>query len=424
MEDAKRGRHAFRMTEKAETEPLAKPARSATARHRSRQWRTVNRPILATVVFTFAAYMMVGLPLAVLPPFVRGPLGFSSVLAGLAVSTQYLATFITRAPVGRLTDSVGPKHIVMFGLAACAGSGVLTALGGLFQSHHVLSLVLLLGRLCLGTGESAVSTGGIAWAIGKVGATHSAKVISWNGIATYGGISLGAPLGVLIQSVTGFSTIGVAVVVVGLAALPFAAAGPITRLVTGPRMSFGSVFGRILPYGAALALSSIGFGAIASFITLFYASRHWGHAALALSAFGGCFILARLIFVGSIARQGGNRVALASFLVECCGLALLWRAGDPVSALIGAGLAGFGFALVFPALGVEVLARVPSTSRGAAIGAFSVFPDVALCVTGPLAGFIVGSFGYATIFLVAALAAGIAAVILVMMGALRRPASR
>jgi MFS family permease len=413
------------MTEKAETEPLAKPARSATARHRSRQWRTVNRPILATVVFTFAAYMMVGLPLAVLPPFVRDPLGFSSVLAGLAVSTQYLATFITRAPVGRLTDSVGPKHIVMFGLGTCAGSGVLTVLGGLFQSHHVLSLVLLLlGRLCLGTGESAVSTGGIAWAIGKVGATHSAKVISWNGIATYGGISLGAPLGVLIQSVTGFSTIGVAVVVVGLAALPFAAAGPITRLVTGPRMSFGSVFGRILPYGAALALSSIGFGAIASFITLFYASRHWGHAALALSAFGGCFILARLIFVGSIARQGGNRVALASFLVECCGLALLWRAGDPVSALIGAGLAGFGFALVFPALGVAVLARVPSTSRGAAIGAFSVFLDVALCVTGPLAGFIVGSFGYATIFLVAAMAAAIAAVILVMMGALRRPASR
>lgn len=231
--------------------------------------------ILATVVFTFIAYLVVGMPLAALPPFVHGVLHYSSVLAGLSVSVQYLATFITRAPVGRMTDTVGPKQMVILGLACCAASGVLTTLGGLASAHPPLSLtLLLLGRLCLGAGESGVSTGAIGWAIGRTAPAHTARIISWNGVGTYAGIAFGAPLGIVIQSVAGFWLIGIVMVAVALAALPFAAAGPVTRLVRGPQMPFSSVFGRVLPHGVALALGSLGFGTIASFVTLFYATRH------------------------------------------------------------------------------------------------------------------------------------------------------
>jgi MFS family permease len=399
------------MTEDAETAGTMPASRAA------RQWQTVDRPILASVAFNFAAYLTIGLPLAVLPPFVHGPLGFSSVLAGFAVSAQYLATFLTRAPVGRMADMAGPKRMVILGLVGCLACGAFTALGGLCSSHHILSLALLLtGRLCLGAGESGVATGCLSWAIGRVGAAHSNKVISWNGIATYGGISLGAPLGVMVESLGGFWAIGLAMMAVPVIALPFAARGPVTRLVKGPQLSLGSVFGRILPHGAALSLSSIGFGVIAAFITLDYASRRWSHAALALTAFGIGFVLSRLLFISAIARQGGNRIAFYSFLAEALGLALLWGAGDPLTAMLGAGLAGFGFSLVFPALGVEVLARVPPANRGAALGAFTVFLDIALGVTGPIAGFLVGPFGYASIFFVGAIGSLSAAAIMIGLG--------
>jgi MFS family permease len=379
--------------------------------------------ILATVVFTFVAYLVVGLPLAVLPPFVHGVLHFSSVLAGLSVSVQYLATFMTRAPVGRMTDTVGPKQMVIFGLICCAISGVFTTLGGRAASHPAESLTLLfVGRLFLGAGESGVGTGAIGWAIGKVGPTHSARIISWNGVATFAGIALGAPLGVTVESLGGFSLIGIMMVVGGLLVLPFAAAGPVTHLARGPQIPMGRVFGRVLPHGAALALGSLGFGTIASFVTLFFASRHWAHAAWALSAFGGFFILSRLLFVSSIARQGGLRVACVSFVGEAGGLLVLGLSSAPVFAVIGAALTGFGFALVFPALGVEAFQRVPATSRGAALGVFSVFLDVALGVTGPLAGLLVGVYGYASIFLIAAVAALVGCGITVALGArLRRP---
>jgi MFS family permease len=385
--------------------------------------RAVSAQIIATVVFNFVNYLVIGMPLAVLPPFVHGALHYSSAMAGLSVSVQYLATFATRPLVGRMTDTVGSKQMVILGIGSCAVSGGFTMLGGLFAGNPPISLTLLLvGRLFLGAGESGVSTGAIGWAIGRVGPAHSAKIISWNGVATFGGIAIGAPLGVTIESVSAFWLIGGAMMAVALAVLPFAASGPVTPLIRGVQIPMGRVFGRVLPHGVALALGSLGFGTIASFITLFFANRHWAHAAIALSAFGGFFIVSRLLFVGSIARQGGLRIACVSFAVEACGLLLLGLAPSPGLAIMGAALTGFGFALVFPALGVEAFQRVPSGSRGAAVGVFSVFLDVALGVTGPLAGLLVGVWGYASIFLIAAAAAVIGGGITIALGArLARP---
>jgi predicted MFS family arabinose efflux permease len=56
-------------------------------------------------------------------------------------------------------------------------------------------------------------------------------------------------------------------------------------------------------------------------------------------------------------------------------------------------------ALVFPALGVEALKRVPPANRGSAMGAFVAFLDIAYGLSGPVAGVIPGLFGYAAVYL-------------------------
>jgi MFS family permease len=125
---------------------------------------------------------------------------------------------------------------------------------------------------------------------------------------------------------------------------------------------------------------------------------------LCLSLFGACFIGARLLFGNLINRIGGFRVAIACLSVETLGLLLLWLAPNPNLALAGAALTGFGFSLVFPALGVEAVNLVPPASRGAAVGAYSLFIDLSLGITGPVAGAVAAGFGFASIFLFAALA--------------------
>jgi len=365
--------------------------------------------IIPVVFFTFLCYLTIGIPLAVLPGYVHDDLGFSAVIAGLAISVQYFATLASRPLAGRSADTLGPKKTVSIGLIGCGVSGVLLLLAVLLGRWSALSLSLLvLSRLVLGFGESLCGTGAILWGIGRVGTTNNARVISWNGIATYGALAIGAPVGVWIAHSVGFFALGA--VVIALAAIGYSLAQRIAAVpvVHGERMSYRSVFTRVLPHGIGLALGSAGFGSIATFITLFYAANHWPNAALSLTVFGTLFIGARLLFANTIKTYGGFRVAIASFAFECVGLLLLWLAPEPHVALAGAALTGFGFALVFPALGVEAVGLVPPASRGAALSAYSVFLDLSLGITGPLAGYIAGEFGYGSVFLFAAIAAAAA----------------
>ncbi|WP_027799365.1 MFS transporter [Paraburkholderia dilworthii] len=365
--------------------------------------------IIPVVFFTFLCYLTIGIPLAVLPGYVHDDLGYSAVLAGAAISVQYLATLASRPLAGRSADTLGPKRTVSIGLLGCGASGILLLLAVLCGRWPAPSLALLVcSRLVLGFGESLCGTGAILWGIGRVGTSNNARVISWNGIATYGALAVGAPLGVAIERTVGFAALGILVIL--LAALGFYLARPMAPvpIVHGERMSYRSVFTRVLPHGIGLALGSAGFGSIATFITLFYAAKQWPNAALSLTVFGTLFIGARLLFANTIKTYGGFRVAIASFSFECVGLLMLWLAPEPHIALAGAALTGFGFALVFPALGVEAVGLVPPASRGAALSAYSVFLDLSLGITGPLAGYIAGEFGYGSVFLFAAIAAAAA----------------
>jgi len=368
--------------------------------------------IVQIVCFTFLAYLMIGMQLAVLPPFVHDDLGLGAVIAGLVISTQYVATLLSRGFAGRTSDTAGPKRAAWIGLLACAVSGLLMTAAALLRAWPMASLgTMLLARLALGMGESCVATGCIMWGIGRVGSEHTAKVISWNGIATYGALAVGAPLGVVLVSIGGFVMIGVSAVALMLLALLLAWRRPAVRVEAGERLPLHRVFGRVAPYGMGLALGSVGFGVIATFITLYYASQGWAGAALTLSAFGVCFVGIRLLLGWTIAHFGGYRVALASLLVEAAGLFVLATAGHVGVAMLGASLCGIGFSLVFPALGVVAVERVSVSNRGAALAAYSVFIDVALGVTGPLGGWIASGGGYGPMFVVAAALSLVASVL-------------
>jgi len=244
-----------------------------------------------------------------------------------------------------------------------------------------------------------VATGSIMWGIGRVGAAETARVISWNGVSSYSAIALGAPLGVVLLQHGGLGVTGILVCVIALASMALAWRLSPVAIVAGTRMPFSRVMRRVTPYGIGLALGGTGFGVIATFITLFFAHEHWSGAAATLTLFGLCFIGVRLLLPNAITRFGGFHVAVVSFLIEAIGLALLFLAQGETMAFAGAALAGVGFSLVFPALAVEAVRGVPSQNRGTALGAYSVFIDFSLGITGPLAGAIVNGFGYRSMFL-------------------------
>lgn len=361
--------------------------------------------ILSIVCFTFLGFMSIGIPMAVLPGLIHHDLGFSTLVAGLVIGLQYLVTLLVRPFSCRVIDSAGPKPALVYGLTGCALGGLLMLLATLWPALPLLGLLLLvLSRLVLGAAHSVLGASAIAWGIGQVGSAGTARVISWNGIASYGAIGLGAPFGVWLVERFGLPWMGASVLLIALCGLALAWRKAGVPVVVGERLGFMSVLGRVGPYGLTMALGTLGYGTIAAFVTLYYDSRGWAWAEYAMTAFGLSFIAARLLFAQAIDRLGGYRVGIACLLVEGGGLLLLWAAPGPLSAMLGAGLSGFGFSLVFPALGVEAVKSTPASNRGAAIGAYSLFLDLALGVAGPLIGLLIGSHGFRSIFLVCALA--------------------
>jgi predicted MFS family arabinose efflux permease len=248
------------------------------------------------------------------------------------------------------------------------------------------------------------STGAIMWGIGRVGEEETARVISWNGVATYSGLAIGAPLGALLEPRWGLGSVGLMVLVLGLASLFVASRLAATVAHKGPRVPLRKILMGVSPYGLALALGGMGFGVIGTFITLYFAHQRWDGAALSLTAYGLCFMSVRLVFSGLINRYGGFAVAIGSFVVEAVGLVFLGFAGTPYHAYVGAGLTGFGFSLVFPALGIEAGREFPASSRGTVLGIYSAFVDLSLFLIGPMAGAVIGEFGYPAVFFGAAFA--------------------
>jgi MFS family permease len=361
-----------------------------------------TRHIAGYVYFTFICYVSIGLPLAVLPPFVHLRMGYSTVLAGLAISVQYIATLASRPWAGRISDHMGAKVSVLWGMAYCTVSGAfLVAAAALSDVHWLSFAVLIVSRLVLGVGESLGSTGSTLWGITAAGHEHTAKVIGMNGISTYGGMALAAPLGVILDAQWGLGSIGILTILIGAVSFAFAWRKDPIPVEPGEHLPFTHVVGRVAPHGMGLALGGVSYSVLATFVTLFYHQRHWNGAALCLTAFGVGFIAVRIFCIKTINRYGGFPVAIVSLATDAAGMVLLWQAAAPWMAMAGAAVAGVGFSLVFPSIGVEAVKRVPEFNRGTALGVYTAFSDVSFFLVGPIAGAVIGWFGYSSIFLFA-----------------------
>lgn len=367
---------------------------------------SIKQKIAGFVLLTFIGYFSIGLPLAVLPIYIHKTLGYSELITGVVISLQYITTLLMRGYSGKIVDTKGPKQIVKLSMSGFAISGLLLLISFYFQAIPALSLLLLIiTRLLTGCAEGMIGASPINWAMLTLGDKHTATAISYNGIASYGALAVGAPLGVACVQYGSIYSIAFIIFITGLIGWFYASSKKAVRpkRTKEDPASFFNVLRIVSPFGICLGLSAIGFGDISNFITLYYDYFHWTNAALCLTVFSLLFIIGRLFFAKYIDRKGGLQVGLICFITELAGLLILFMASNPTFALLGSGITGIGFSLVFPALGVEAVRSAPAANAGAALAGYGLFIDMSLGVTGPMIGGVIHFAGMPWLFAFCAL---------------------
>lgn len=370
--------------------------------------------ILYPLIFSvFAVYLTMGISLGVLPEFIKNELQFGNLAIGITIGLQSLAALLTRAYAGKITDTLGSKVSNHRGVFLILMAGLIYISSGFLVGVPILALgLLIISRIIHGIGESMLVTGALTWGIGLLGVQNSGKVMTWNGIAMYAGIALGAPLSIWLKDQSGiifpFALITLLSIVSWLLTGKLAV---VSADASHIRIPFYKVVGKVMNQGLALAFSSMGFACIASFIALLFADKNWNGASLGFLCFGGFYIGTRLLFASYPDKFGGYKVAIMSFAVEIIGQLLIGLSTSGWMAIVGCALTGTGFSLVFPALGVLAIKKVQPQMRGTALGAYSAFFDLSLGVAGPVAGLIAGWFSYQSIYIFGAIS-GLSAILI------------
>jgi MFS family permease len=357
---------------------------------------------------TFCGLLAVGATLPVLPRYVDGPLGEGKVVVGIVIGAYAITGLLMRPFAGRLADRRGRRPTVVAGalLAGLAGFMYLLPLGvgGLIAA-----------RLVLGIGEGAVFTAGSAWIVDLAPVERRGRVIGLYGLSVWAGLSIGPLFGELIKHSAGYDAVWIFA-----GALPLLGALVATRVPDPFRPKWleqehRSLIAReaLLP-GAALALGSTGYAAVAAFVVLHLDERGVGHGALVFGALATMVVLTRLVGGDLPDRVGPARVATAAALVEAVGLATLAFAHSLPVAIAGALAIGAAFSLLYPSLSLIVVNQVSEARRGAALGTFTAFFDAGIGLGAPLAGAAAALSSYEGSFLLgAAIALACAALIAV-----------
>jgi MFS family permease len=344
---------------------------------------------------TFCGLVAVGSVLPVLPRYIHGPLDSGDIAVGVVIGAYAVTGLLLRPVAGRLADTRGRKQIVL-------GGAVLVALSGLLYLPSLGLAGLIFARLLLGAGEGAVYTAGSAWIVDLAPEQRRGQVLGLYGLAVWGGLSVGPLIGELLLDLGGYTTVWIFAAVLPMLGALFALGArdpfvPLEHAEPHPLIAPEAV-----GPGFAIALASMGYAAIATFIVLHLEARGIGHGATVFAAFAAMLVLTRLVFGHLPDRVGAAPVAIVATLGEAVGLVLIAVAQTLPVAILGGLAMGAAFSLLNPALMLIALGRVSPQARGAAMGTYTAFFDAGVGVGAPLAGLVAALAGYEAAFLFAA----------------------
>lgn len=363
---------------------------------RTKRPSLVTRPFLLVLLSTLGYFLCVGMLLPVVPRFVEGPLGGSDVAVGVTAGIFSLTAVLVRPFVGRAGDRRGRRPLIVGGSAIVAASVL---------AYHLADSIplLLVFRLIAGVGEAMFFVGAASAINDLAPEERRGEAVSYFTLSLYAGISFGPILGETLLDGTRFGLVWSLAAAFGfvasLLALRVRDARPEGAATAAPARLVHPA--ALLP-GLVLASTVWAFAAFSSFVSLYALELGMDGSRFVFFTYSFTILLIRFFGARIPDVLGPKRAATIATTTVAAGMIVMSAWGSPAGLYLGAFVFGIGQAFGFPALMTLAVRGAPASERGAVVGTYSAFFDLAFGLGAISLGPVAHTIGYRGTFVVSA----------------------
>jgi MFS family permease len=372
--------------------------RSKTSERAARP-QLVGPLFLLIMLSTFAYFVSVGALVPTLPRFVESRLEGSDVAVGLAVGFFSFAAVLCRPVVGRISDRRGRRVLMVVG-GTIVGLSVIA-----YLLAHSLAVLLPL-RFISGIGEAGFYVGAASVINDLAPDKRRGEALSYFSLALFAGLGLGPVIGEWVLGSGGFNgawiVAGAAALLAALLALRVPETRPQAAAPSAPRRL---VHPAGLVPGVVLASNIWGLAGFTTFIPLYALALGMSGSRLVFALYSVIVLIVRSVGARLPDRLGARRSVRLALSTTAFGFGVMAMWAQPTGLFVGAGLFALGHSLVFPALMTMAIDSAPASERGAVVGTFTAFFDLAFGLGAVTLGAVATAVGYRGLFLTAAVIA-------------------
>jgi predicted MFS family arabinose efflux permease len=326
--------------------------------------------------------------------------GLSASQIGMVVGITALGALIMRPSAGRAVDRRGSRPVILFGQSILA-----VCLSAYFLFTGFLPLLLI--RFLHGAAQSFYSTACVTFASSVESPQNTAAAISLFTVFTMVGLGAATSMAPLLyHSFDFFPLVGISLLALGIAiSFTLWRARPIAPLHDAERLPFSSVLHLPAVWAPTVCLfaSSIIFSTLFTFVPLYALSESVPGYSSFYIAFAIAVIFTRLGVQSLTQAFQAEKVATAASLMNVASALILLVSPSTWTFALSGILIGLGFGVIFPALTVYVVQRIPPTSKGTGLSILTAAGDVGNALGAAVLGVVAEKFGFRWVFISAAL---------------------
>jgi MFS family permease len=358
-------------------------------------------------------FLALGIILAAVPRYLRGPLHASRFATGLGTTIYFVAALIVRPFIGAAVDRTGRRPFLIVAPLFTSGITLLY-----LTAKSVVAVAAL--RFVGGAVASVFFTSLILAATDLAPTDRRTQALGRQSVLTYTGFILGPIVADRLLD-HGWRIVWIVPAVMHVGVSLLALTVPETRDPTAPRSTAKPGFDRrvVQPAMGVLA-ANFGFAAIVTFNPEYSERMGINRPGTLFAAYAISVLLIRAI-TGRVAdRIGPARFIMPALTAGSIALIALAFARRPWQAYAAISVVGASLGATFPSATAASLTRAGNGDRGKAMGTTLALGDVGQASAGPLVGYLSTQWGFRWVYVIPAAVCLVAVVAVASMPEVRR----